>query len=31
MALLVDPALKTKEIGPWQNSFIIKTLLLQGK
>jgi len=26
----VDPVVKT-ELGPWQRSFIIKTLLAQGK
>ena len=30
MNLLVDESLKAKEIGPWQNNYIIKTLLLQG-
>ena len=27
---LLDPVIKT-ELGPWQKSFIIKTLLAQGK
>ena len=30
MTYLVDPVVKT-ELGPWQRSFIIKTLLAQGK
>lgn len=30
LTYLVDPVVKT-ELGPWQRSFIIKTLLAQGK
>lgn len=30
LTYLVDPVVKT-ELGPWQRSFIIKTLLAQSK